>query len=354
MRPSALKNSIYSLILLAVVVSVYFWRNRNEGEPTAIEEQDTAGKITVAGQTMGTTYNIVYLDGANRDFQSSMDSLFLVFNQSLSTYIPDSELSRFNQGDSLSFNLPYFLPVLKASKTVFDKTNGAFDPTIGPLVNVWGFGPTGPQLKDSTDIGEMLRYVGFDKIEFDELLIRKKTPKIYLDFSAIAKGYGVDVAGDFLRSKGIENFLVEIGGELVASGVNDKGELWKVGINRPEETANASDLHSIIALQNRGMATSGNYRNYYLKDSIKISHTINPATGYPVNHTLLSATVLAKDCMTADAYATAMMVMGTEKAIMLDSALTEIEAFLIYSDSKGGYITYASKSLKPFLSFVQD
>lgn len=354
MRPSALKNSIYSLILLAAVVSVYFWRNRDKEESTEILERDTAGKITVSGQTMGTTYTIVYLDEENRDFQSSMDSLFLVFNQSLSTYISDSELSQFNQGDSLKFKLPYFLPVLKASKTVFDNTMGAFDPTIGPLVNAWGFGPTGPQLKDSANIDQMLKLVGFDKITFDDIEVRKKINGIYLDFSAIAKGYGVDVVGDFLRAQGIKNFLVEIGGELFASGVNDKGELWKVGINRPEESASASDLYSIIALENRGMATSGNYRNYYLKDSIKISHTINPETGYPVNHTLLSATVIARDCMTADAYATAMMVMGTEKAILLDSTLTEIEAFLIYSDSKGGYKTYVSKSLMPYLSFVKD
>lgn len=354
MRPNALKNSIYSLILLAVVVSVYFWRTRNEGDSADVTSVELDGKITLSGKTMGTTYSIVYLDEENRDFQFSIDSLFLVFNQSLSTYIPDSELSQFNKGDSLNFKLPFFLPVLKASKTVYENTNGSFDPTIGPLVNVWGFGPTGPELKDSTNIDKMLVQVGFDKIEFDELQIRKKTDGIYLDFSAIAKGYGVDVAGEFLRSKGIQNFLVEIGGELIASGVNDKGELWKVGINRPEESANASDLHSIIALQDKGMATSGNYRNYYVKDSIKISHTINPETGYPVNHNLLSATVIAKDCMTADAYATAMMVMGTEKAIMLDSALTEIEAFLIYSDAKGGYKTYASESLKPYLSFVQD
>jgi thiamine biosynthesis lipoprotein len=353
MRTNALKNSIYSLILLAVVVSVYFWRSRNEGDSADVTAQEVDGKITLSGKTMGTTYSIVYLDEENRDFQFSIDSLFVVFNQSLSTYIPDSELSQFNQGDSLNFKLPFFLPVLKASKTVYDNTNGSFDPTIGPLVNVWGFGPTGPELKDSTNIDRLLQLVGFDKIEFDERQIRKKMDGIYLDFSAIAKGYGVDVAGDFLRAKGIQNFLIEIGGELVASGVNDKGELWKVGINRPEESANASDLHSIIALQDRGMATSGNYRNYYVKDSVKISHTINPATGYPVDHTLLSATVIAKDCMTADAYATAMMVMGTEKAIMLDSALTEIEAFLIYSDTKGGYKTYASKSLIPYLSFVQ-
>jgi len=221
-------------------------------------------------------------------------------------------------------------------------------------VNIWGFGPGGPELKDSVDIKNILQVVRFSKIEYDENQLRKKVSGIYLDFSAIAKGYGSDVVADYLQKKGIVNYLVEIGGELVAHGVNEKGELWKVGVNRPEESANAAELISIIALQDRGMATSGNYRNYYVRDSVKISHTINPATGYPVNHTLLSATVLAKDCMIADAYATAMMVMGKDEAILLDEKVDEIEVFLIYDDGNGGFKTFASERLKPFLSFPQE
>jgi FAD:protein FMN transferase len=348
------KNIIYSLVLLLMVILVYAYRSRQNPATESIQEKPSAGKITLAGKTMGTTYNITYLDVNGRDLQNSIDSLLVVFNQSLSTYIPDSELSQFNHGDSLRFKLPYMLPVLKASKEVFEKTGGSFDPTIGPLVNSWGFGPSGPELKDSVDIRNLLNLVGFNKLEFSDTLLTKKIPGIYLDFSAIAKGYGVDVLGEFLESKGIANYLVEIGGEVVVRGVNEKGELWKLGINRPEESATASDLFSIIALDNRAMATSGNYRNYYVKDSLKISHTINPATGYPVNHGLLSATVIAKDCMTADAYATALMVMGTDRAMALDSALNEIEVFLIYSDGQGGYKTFASESIKPYLSFLQE
>lgn len=355
MRPNARKNIIYSIVLLVSIMLVYSWRNRDKTETELTETTvAVAGKITLSGKTMGTTYNITYLDEESRDLQSSIDSLLVVFNQSLSTYIPESELSQFNLGDTLDFNLPYLLPVLEASQKVYENTNGAFDPTVGPLVNIWGFGPTGPELKDSVDIKNLLATVGFSKIEFDQKQLRKKVAGIYLDFSAIAKGYGSDVVAEFLKNKSVSNYLVEIGGELVANGTNEKGELWKVGVNRPEESANASDLISIIALQDRGMATSGNYRNYYVRDSVKISHTINPATGYPVNHNLLSATVLAKDCMTADAYATAMMVMGTEKAIALDSTINEIEVFLIYDDGNGGFRTFASESLKPFLSFPQE
>ncbi|PZX58372.1 thiamine biosynthesis lipoprotein [Algoriphagus ratkowskyi] len=355
MRPNARKNIIYSIVLLVAIMLVYSWRNRDKTETTLTETTvAVAGKMTISGKTMGTTYNVTYLDEKSRDLQTSIDSLLVVFNQNLSTYIPDSELSRFNLGDTLNFNLPYLLPVLEASKKVYKNTNGAFDPTVGPLVNIWGFGPSGPELKDSVDIKNLLASVGFTKIEFDQKQLRKKVPGVYLDFSAIAKGYGSDVVANFLNSKGISDYLVEIGGELVAHGTNEKGELWKVGVNRPEESASAADLISIIALQDRGMATSGNYRNYYVRDSVKISHTINPSTGYPVNHTLLSATVLAKDCMTADAYATAIMVMGKDKAIALDSALDEIEVFLIYDDGMGGFKTFASESLKPYLSFPQE
>ncbi|MBB6326851.1 thiamine biosynthesis lipoprotein [Algoriphagus iocasae] len=353
MRPNTRKNIIYSLVLLAMVILVYAWRNQNPKTSEQKEEIEVNGKLTLSGKTMGTTYNITYLDEEGRDFQPSIDSLLVVFNQSLSTYIPDSELSQFNNSDTLDFELPYLLPILEASKDINQKTDGAFDPTVGPLVNIWGFGPTGPELKDSVDIQNLLKLVGFEKVDFDSKQVRKKVSGIYLDFSSIAKGYGVDVVAEFLASKGINDYLVEIGGELVAKGVNESGELWKVGVNRPEESSSASDLISIIALQDKGMATSGNYRNFYVRDSVKISHTINPKTGYPIAQNLLSATVVADDCMTADAYATALMVMGTEKAIALDSALDEIEVFLIFSGPNGEFETYASESLKPYLSFVQ-
>lgn len=353
MRSNANKNIIYSIILLLLVAIVYLYR-QNQQKPVEEIDEKVTGKVTLNGNTMGTTYNITYLDPSERDFQVSIDSLLLVFNQSLSTYIPDSELSKFNQGDTLFFGLPYFLPVLQSSKEVYEITGGAFDPTVGPLVNLWGFGPTGPQLKDSVNIDGMLELVGFNKISFDSASVRKSKPGMYLDFSAIAKGYGVDVVAEFLQGKGIENLLVEIGGELVARGVNEKGELWKVGINRPEELGRADELYSIVALDNKAMATSGNYRNYYEAGGVKISHTINPATGRPVNHNLLSATVLAGDCMTADAYATALMVMGTEKAIELQKSQSLFEVFLIYNDSTGQLKSYASEGLKPFLSFPHD
>lgn len=353
MRNTANKNIIYSIVLLLVVAVVYLYRQNQHIPKEEIAETGT-GKVTLSGSTMGTSYRVVYLDREERDFKKAIDSILVDFNNSLSTYVEDSEISRFNRGDSLKFNSGYFYPVLQSSKIIYDKTAGAFDPTVGPLVNLWGFGPGGPSLKDSVNIKDKLALVDFNAIKFDSQGVKKEKQGMYLDFSAIAKGYGVDVIAAYLENKGVDNMLVEIGGELVARGVNEKGELWKVGINRPEELGRADELFSIIALEDRALATSGNYRNFYEADGMKISHTIDPATGRPVRHGLLSATVLAKDCMNADAWATAFMVMGTERAIALQNQERTFEIFLIYNDENGNLQSFASEGLKPYLSFVQE
>lgn len=349
MRKSAKKNIIYSILLLLVVFMVYLYR-QNQNAP-AVEELD-GQKMVLTGPTMGTSYRVVYLDPGRRDLQEEVDSLLIDINQSLSTYIVDSEISRFNRNDSLKFDSPYLYPVLKASENVYEATSGAFDPTIGPLVNVWGFGPEGAELKDSIEVSRLLERVGFELLNFDQKGIRKSNPDSYLDLSAIAKGYGVDLVGKFLESRGVQNYLVEIGGELVSRGVNENGELWKVGVTRPTEEGLANELYSIIALDNKGMATSGNYRNFYVKDSLKYSHTISPFTGYPVEHRLLSATVLAADCMTADAFATAFMVLGMEKAVEIQESQEGLEIFLIFNDEQGQMQSYVSKGLAPFLTTV--
>jgi FAD:protein FMN transferase len=352
MHKNARKNIIYSIILLIVVFLVYLYRQR-DSSPTK-DSTAQSQRMVVSGATMGTTYRVVYLDEQHRDLKQEIDSLLRVFNQSLSTYIPDSDISRFNQEDSVRFSLPYFYPVLEASREVYEKTEGAFDPTVGPLVNAWGFGPEGASRKDSTEIRELLRLVDFGLVEFDSLGARKLQPGIYLDFSAIAKGYGVDVVADFLREKGIAHMLVEIGGELVAKGLNENGELWRVGVSQPDEKGKAEELFSIIALDNQALATSGNYRNFYEEDGQKFSHTISPFTGYPVRHGLLSATVIAKDCMQADAYATAMMVMGTEASIQLQEQVEGLEILLIFNDEEGQLQSYVSKGVEPYVTMVKE
>lgn len=349
MQKSAKKNIIYSILLLLVVFMVYLYRQNKE---TATSPASDNPKMVFSGQTMGTTYRVVYLDPGGRNFKKDIDSILVNFNQALSTYISDSELSRLNKYDSLVFESEYFYPVLETSKEIFTVTGGAFDPTIGPLVNAWGFGPDGPSLQDSLGVKQLLERVGFENIIFDEKGVRKSATDVYLDFSAIAKGYGVDIVARFLSDKGILNYLVEIGGELKGNGVNEKGELWKVGVSQPDEEGLANEIYSIVALENKGLATSGNYRNFYIKDSVKYSHTISPFTGYPVVHRLLSATVVAENCITADAYATAFMVLGIDRAKEIQKSVKGIEIFLIFNDDQGQVQSYVSDGLAPFLTTV--
>ncbi|REE05928.1 FAD:protein FMN transferase [Marinoscillum furvescens] len=300
----------------------------------------------VTGQTMGTIqYNVKYLGDDASNHKKSIDSLLVAFNQSLSTYIPNSEISTLNQTGRLSEPSALFIDVLAQSKLVYETTDGAFDPTVGPLVNAWGFGPDKlPNVPDSSLIAQLRQHVGFHEISYTEDQIVMDTA-MYLDFSATAKGLAVDVVAEFLETNGYENYMVEIGGEVRAAGKNDKGEIWKIGIEDPTVAQTEQRLLAIVALQDRSMATSGNYRNYYEKDGRIIAHTIDPRTGYNTTHNLLSASVFAEDCMTADAYATAFMVLGVEasKQIVRHS---EMEAFLIFQNSDGTLGSYVSEGLQ--------
>jgi len=298
--------------------------------------------VTIPGTTMGTTYQIKFLGRVERDLKPEIDSLLESFNQSLSTYIPESEISRFNADTVFYFDLPFFLPVLKESKRIFNATGGAFDPTVMPLVRAWGFGPDKPELPDSSKIDSLLEFIGFEKISFDENKVVKSFQGVELDLSAVAKGYAVDVVAELLTDKGIENYFIEIGGEVICKGVNDRGGPWKVGIEDPTIEIVERSAKAIIELKDRAMATSGNYRNYYIIDGVKYSHTIDPESGFPVQHQLLSATVFASRCITADAFATAFMVVGIEKSKKILEKNSEIDGFLIYIDRQGKLMTYAS------------
>ncbi len=295
---------------------------------------------------MGTiAYNISYLDAESRVFKSQVDSLLKDFNQALSTYVPDSEISMFNKNGDVSFGYPYFPEVLEASQLVYEKSDGAFDPTIGQLIDAWGFGADGFIGPDSAQVDSLMDYVGFQKIRFDAKSVRKLNDGIHLNFSAIAKGQAIDVVGDYLSTQGVENYLVEIGGEVRARGKNEEGKLWTIGIEVPDENR-MGGVFDAVYLENQGMATSGNYRNFRMVNGRKVAHTIDPQTGFPKMQTLLSATVLAPNCMLADAYATACMAMGLERAreMILDDKT--LEAYLIYADQDGKTVTYISPGLK--------
>lgn len=329
------RSRIYLIVLMLSIFAVYTYRENRPKE------------VLVQGTTMGTiAYNVKYLDRKQRNFKKQIDSLLRDFNQSLSTYIPDSEISTFNLKGKVNFQLPYFYDVLEASKRVNEVTGGAFDPTVGPLIDAWGFGDgkfIGP---DSSQVDSLMEFVGLDKINFDNNYAVKTVPGVKLNFSAIAKGQAIDVVGDWLSTQGLKNYMVEIGGEVRAQGKNVEGDYWTIGIEVPDEKR-IGGLFDALHLENQGMATSGNYRNFrILEDGRKVAHTINPSTGYPKMQTLLSATVLAPNCMLADAYATACMVLGKEKSIALIESDPTLECYLIFADENGETQTYLSKGLE--------
>lgn len=331
------KNIIYSLGLLSAMFLVWYYRQGND-----------VPIMTISGETMGTTYHISYFDEEKRDFKQGVDSLLIVFNNSLNTYLPHSEISQFNSTGSFTFELPYFHPVLQSSQKIVSMTFGAFDPTVMPLVNVWGFGPEQNIDIDSVTIDSLRQYVGFEeKITFDASQVSKQNMGSTLDFSAIAKGYGVDVVTEYLQSQGAQNIFVEIGGEVSIKGKNiNTDKPWKIAIINPESEITKPDFIAYATLIDQAVATSANNFNYRIIDGKKYSHTLNPKTGYPIVHEILSATVFAKDCMTADALATSFMVMGHEKAIKLVDEQSGIDAFIIYSNPAGEISTYISEGIK--------
>jgi len=332
------RNRILPLLLIITLLIV--WKINEEGD---------SKMVALNGATMGTGYQVKYLDPEGLIYQTEIDSILEDLNQSLSTYLTESEISRFNRELKVEFAYDYFPTVLEQSRQIFQKTNGAFNPAVMPLVNAWGFGPEGRQSPDSAEVDSLLSLVDFEDIQFDSLAVWKTKEGVQLDFSAIAKGYGVDVIANFLTGKGLENYLVEIGGELICRGNNDKGELWRIGINTPIEFAPADSRVVTVKLQNRALATSGNYRNYYVKDGQKYAHTIDPKTGFPVQHSLLSASVFSNDCITADAYATAFMVMGLEDSKDLIARSPDLEAIFVYEDKEGNMSTFISPGLEGFI-----
>jgi thiamine biosynthesis lipoprotein len=333
---------LYPLILIALVFIVWKYREGKKDNDTMVE---------LAGTTMGTIgYSVKYFDEDRRDFKSDIDTLLKKWNFALSTYIPDSEISRFNTGsDCFEFESGYLLPILEASRQVYERSFGAFDPTVGPLVNAWGFGPDKSMAPDSAKVDSLLQFVGFDQIRFDNRQVCKNTAAMKLDFSAIAKGNAVDVVGGFLLQKGIDNFLVEIGGEIVCKGTKGNNQPWITAIEDPTVAVYEREILATAELRNKAVATSGNYRNYYVHKGKKYAHTINPATGFPVFNTILSASVFANDCMTADAYATAFMVMGMAKSKEILEKDDALDAFLIYRGEDGEVNTFVTRNIAPFI-----
>lgn len=334
------KNILYTVTLFISIFAVPLHGKNQFPEPIRIE-----------GKTMGTTYHIIYFDKKERNFKNSIDSLLLVVNKSINNYDTSSEVSQFNKStEGVAFQLPYLYPPVKKAKEVFLASNGAFDPTVMPLVNAWGFGP-GKQINPgSTQIDSIKAFVGFHKIRLTQDSVIKLDPRVQLDFGGIGQGFGADVVSDFLKSKGITDLLVELGGEGMAVGKNLKtNRLWEIGILDPNSTYENQFFKAYVAIDDKSFTTSGNYFNYREIDGKKYSHTIDPETGFPAQRAILSASVFASDCITADGWDTAFMVMGHEKAIELLKTHPELEVLLIYSTPDGRMETYMTPGIAPFV-----
>jgi thiamine biosynthesis lipoprotein len=292
----------------------------------------------------------VYESPTGNDFHEEIRTKLSEYNLMFSPFDTSSVIARINNNEETKLT-PEFVKCFNRAIEISEITSGAFDITAGPMVNAWGFGPETKQNMTQEKVDSLKKITGYNKISLENGKIIKYTPNMKLDMSAIAKGYTCDLITKFLADKGCENYMVDIGGEIVALGKNTQEKEWTIGINNPEENNffDSSDYALALRLPNHALATSGNYRNFYIKNGKKYAHTIDPRIGYPVQHSILSATVLANDCMTADAMATAFMVLGLEEGIELAKKIPEIEVCFIYADSLGNNQIYMSENLENYI-----
>ncbi len=316
------------------------------GTVIIIKQQKNINYQHDEGFIFGTIYHITYHSDTN--LKKEIEAELKKVDQSLSPFNKTSVISKVNRNENPVID-PMFKEVFLLAENISNETHGAFDITVAPLVNEWGFGFK-KGVEPTRQVIDSLKYiVGYQKVKLTpKNYVQKQDPRIMLDCSAIAKGYGCDVVARLLRKNGINDYMIEIGGEIVTRGFNQKQEPWRIGVNKPtDDSLNTSqELQTILNVTDIAMATSGNYRNFYYKNGKKYAHTIDPKTGYPVQHNILSATVLAKNCATADAYATSFMVLGLEGAQKILQQHPELMAYLIYADKDGKNQTWYSPSLK--------
>ncbi len=314
---------------------------------TACSSQDKTSLVTNYGDAQGTYYHIKYMSDDGKDYHLQIDSILHKVDSSLSIYKSYSLISRLNNGENLKTDSLFNTVFLKAKK-VFLESQGNFDCSVYPLVNAWGFYKDylGDSIMiDSSFFRNILKNIGFQKVKLigDSLVIPSN---MRLDFNAIAQGFTVDLIASFLNSKNISNYLIEVGGELLAKGINDNDEVWRIGVDKPLEEINTSArFQFILELDNKALATSGNYRKFYEKGGVKYSHMINPFTGFPARNRLLSVSVIHDECILADAYATSFMVMGIRETKKFVEKHTDIEIYLVYTDKNGKWKTYISPKM---------
>lgn len=329
------------IIRLAVILLVFF----SSCQPKKSEY------LKIAGYAQGTSFHITYENSNNENYGDAIDSILRAFDKSCSMYDSTSIISRINNNDPTVEADDWFIDVFKKSAEVNALSEGALDITVGPVVRAWGFGAQPMAKHDTAYIDSLLQYVGMEKVKLVGRKVIKQLPGVSLDVNAVAQGYSVDVLAKFFDQKGIKNYLVEIGGEVRSKGTNAKNTLWHVGIDRPadDNLIPGQQIQAIIELNNKSLTTAGNYRKFFVENGVKYGHTINPKTGYPAKNTLLSATVVADDAITADAWDTAFMVLGLEKSKEILKKLKGIDVYFIYSNDKGEYEIYVSDGMKKMI-----
>lgn len=329
------------LVLLMVGTAWIIRQHTQEQDPT------TAGSYQKdSGSIFGTFYHITYQSPCS--LQKEIEQTLADVDHSLSPFNKESIISALNNNTHMEVD-EMFEQVFRTAMQISEQTDGDFDITVSPLVNLWGFGFKNDIRPDSASVDSLRQLVGYQKVHLEGRTLHKDDDRIMLDCSSIAKGFGVDKVAEMLRNHGVTNFMVEIGGEVVTQGESEQQRPWRIGISKPvdDPTGSNQELEQILSLNDEALATSGNYRNFRIENGQKYAHTINPHTGYPVQHNLLSATVIAKDCMTADGYATAFMVMGLQRSIEFLAQHPELSAYLIYTDGeKDTYQVYHTPSLE--------
>ncbi|OYP56221.1 thiamine biosynthesis protein ApbE [Segatella bryantii] len=333
MTPKKTAWQIGALLVLTAIIIVI------------VRQQKTIPFQHNTGFIFGTIYNITYQ--SDNDLQTEIEGELKKVDESLSTFNKTSTISKINQGKDVKVD-DMFAEVFSLGENIAKETDGAFDMTVAPMVNTWGFGFKTGKEPSKAVVDSLRNIVGYQKIKMEKKHIIKQNPNTMLDCSAIAKGFGSDVVAKFLRQKGIKNFMIEIGGEIVTYGLNEKRVPWKIGVTKPVDDSlnNQQEIQTILNVTNKAMATSGNYRKFYYKNGKKYAHTIDPKTGYPVQHNILSSTVFADNCATADAYATAFMVTGLDGAKKILAKHPELMAYFIYANQNGKNAVWYSPKLR--------
>lgn len=302
--------------------------------------------IKLNGFTQGTTYAITYFDKQNRDFSMQVEDILERVDSSMSLYRDNSIISQWNRSAQGIQVDTLLAQVVIQSLQINDQTDGAFDITIGPLARAWGFHMKRGEMPDQQTIDSLVKFTGHNMINLNGLNLSKAYPEVIIDVNAIAQGYTVDLLSDYLEMQGVNDYLVELGGEVRTLGESPSGKKWRVGVDKPIDNALSGEtLQVVLSLSGESLVTSGNYRKFFVKDGVKYSHTIDPVSGYPVSHSLLSATVIDSTAARADALATAFMVMGLNRAKEWLSVNPEVEAYLIYSNDQGDYQVWMSENM---------